>query len=78
MVRIQDDTELVPIEESPVLRQLGLTGQKVTGSDGRPVKAGEWVKNRIIKNLSTVTQGSEDNTVTDVEVVPGVKMKYFD
>jgi hypothetical protein len=50
MVRIEDDCDLVPIDESPVPEKHGLTGDKVLGSDGQPLKAGEWVKQRVIKN----------------------------
>lgn len=78
MVRIEDDTDLVPIRESPVLKEHGLTEQQVLGADGLPVKAGEWVRQRIIKNLGTSTNGEADNHASDVEIVPGVKTKYFD
>lgn len=79
MVRIEDETDLVPIEESPVLQERGLLGDKILGSDGKPVKAGEWVKNRVIKNLgeSRDKEGG-DNEVSDIEIVKGVKVKYFD
>ncbi|KAK7737216.1 hypothetical protein SLS63_003007 [Diaporthe eres] len=79
MVRIEDETDLVPIEESPVLQERGLLGEKILGSDGKPVKAGEWVKNRVIKNLgeSRDKEGG-DNEVSDIEIVKGVKVKYFD
>ncbi|KAL4746867.1 hypothetical protein BDW72DRAFT_197280 [Aspergillus terricola var. indicus] len=36
MVRIEDDCDLVPIDESPVLQKHGLTGNKILGSDGQP------------------------------------------
>lgn len=78
MVRIEDDTDLVPIRESPVLDRLGLIQQETLGSDGLPVKAGEWVRQRIIKNLGTSADGEADNLANDVEIVPGVKTKYFD
>jgi len=78
MVRIEDDTDLVPIRESPVLQKLGLTDNKVVDSDGAPVKAGEWVRQRIIKNLGNATEEAGDNEVNDVEIVKGVKIKYFD
>lgn len=79
MVRIEDETDLVPIQESPVLQERGLLGDKILGSDGKPVKAGEWVKNRVIKNLgeSRDREGG-DNEVSDIEIVKGVKVKYFD
>lgn len=78
MVRIEDDTDLIPIRESPVLQKRGLTDGAVLGSDGKPVKAGEWVKERIIKNLGSTSQAAGDNAVDDLEVIKGVKMKYYD
>lgn len=78
MVRIEDDTDLVPISESPVLAKLGLVDQKILGDDGKPVKAGEWVRQRVIKNLGATSEQGGDNAVTDLEVVKGVKMTYFD
>ncbi|KAM5354968.1 hypothetical protein ACJ41O_001614 [Fusarium nematophilum] len=59
MVRVEDDTDLVPIEESPVLRERRLLGEKILDSDGKPLKAG-------------------DNEETDVEILKGVKVKYYD
>ncbi|KAF7555919.1 hypothetical protein G7Z17_g1796 [Cylindrodendrum hubeiense] len=78
MVRIEDDTELLPIEESPVLRERGLLGQETLSSDGRPVTAGEWVKQRIIKNLANTSTDKGDNEETEVEIFKGVKVKYYD
>ncbi|KAL2286774.1 hypothetical protein FJTKL_06340 [Diaporthe vaccinii] len=62
-----------------LLQERGLLGDKILGSDGKPVKAGEWVKNRVIKNLgeSRDKEGG-DNEVSDIEIVKGVKVKYFD
>lgn len=77
MVRVEDDTELVPIEESPVLQRLGLSSDTVLGADGKPVKAGEWVKQRIIKNLGSTSTDHGDNNETDVEIVKGVKIQYY-
>jgi hypothetical protein len=78
MVRIEDNTDLVPIQESPVLQERGLLGDKILGNDGRPVKAGEWVKNRVIKNLGESRDEERgDNEVSDVEVIKGVKVQYF-
>lgn len=79
MVRIEDNTGLVPIQESPVLQERDLVGDKILGNDGRPVKAGEWVRNRVIKNLgkSKGKEGDGDNEISDVEIVKGVKVKYF-
>ncbi|KAF4853332.1 UPF0676 protein [Colletotrichum siamense] len=74
MVRIEDDTELVPIKESPVLQRRGLADGAVLGADGKPVKAGEWVRERIIKNLGSTSSAAGDNAVNDLEVIKGVKM----
>ncbi|KAJ5347978.1 non-heme dioxygenase in morphine synthesis N-terminal [Penicillium brevicompactum] len=78
MVRIEDDSDLVPIEESPVLQERGLTSERILGSDGQPIKAGEWVKQRIIKNLGTSTNDEGDNDVDQVEIIKGISIKYFD
>lgn len=78
MVRIEDDSDLVPIEESPVLQERGLATTRILGSDGQPIKAGEWVKQRIIKNLGTATNDEGDNDVDQVEIVKGISVKYFD
>ncbi|KAL4899317.1 hypothetical protein BDW74DRAFT_171597 [Aspergillus multicolor] len=78
MVRIEDDSDLVPIDESPVLQKLGLTGNKTLGDDGQPLKAGEWVKQRVIKNLGESTEKEGDNEVNGVEILKGVKVQYYD
>lgn len=79
VVRIEDETEMLPIEESPVLRERGLLDEKVLGNDGRPVKAGEWVKQRVIKNIGPGTSmAAGDNADQEVEIIKGVKVKYFD
>lgn len=78
MVRVEDDTDLIPIEESPVLRELGLLDDKVLDSDGKPLKAGEWVRQRVIKNLGTTSTANGDNEEADVEILKGVKVKYYD
>ncbi|KAL4783712.1 putative 1-aminocyclopropane-1-carboxylate oxidase [Aspergillus varians] len=78
MVRIEDDSDLLPINESPVLQKHGLTGNEILGSDGQPLKAGEWVKQRVIKNLGQSTEKEGDNEVNDVEILKGVKVKYYD
>lgn len=78
MVRLEDDTDLVPLKDSPVLQELGLVKDQVLGSDGKPIKAGEWVKQRIIKNLGNSTTQDGDNEVGDVEIVKGVATKYYD
>ncbi|KAL4998638.1 hypothetical protein BDV10DRAFT_201160 [Aspergillus recurvatus] len=73
MVRIEDDRDLVPIDESPVLQKHCLAGNKILGSDSRPLKAGEWVKQRVVKNLGESTAKEGDNEVNDVEILKGVK-----
>ncbi|OKL56732.1 hypothetical protein UA08_07864 [Talaromyces atroroseus] len=78
MVRIEDDTDLLPIEESPVLQQLNLIQEKTLDGDGKPVKAGEWVRQRVIKNLGSAKAESADNEVNEVEIVKGVKVNYYD
>ncbi|RAO71908.1 uncharacterized protein BHQ10_007920 [Talaromyces amestolkiae] len=78
MVRLEDDTDLVPLKDSPVLQELGLVKDQVLGSDGKPIKAGEWVKQRIIKNLGNSTTQDGDNEVGNVEIVKGVGTKYYD
>jgi hypothetical protein len=78
MVRLEDDTDLVPLKDSPVLQELGLVKDQVLGSDGKPIKAGEWVNQRIIKNLGNSTTQDGDNEVGDVEIVKGVATKYYD
>jgi hypothetical protein len=78
MVRIEDDIDLLPIQESPVLQRLGLIGDKVLGADGKPVKAGEWVKQRVIRNLGANTgSGKGDNEEAEVEIIKGVKTTYY-
>lgn len=77
MVRIEDDTELLPIQESPVLTERGFLGQETLISDGKPVIAGEWVKQRIIKNLGNTSTAKGDNEESEVEIVKGVKVKYY-
>ncbi|KAH8171456.1 2OG-Fe(II) oxygenase superfamily protein [Sarocladium implicatum] len=78
MVRIEDNTELIPIKESPVLQRLGLVSDAVLDSQGKPVKAGEWVKQRVIKNLAATSTEHGDNNENDVEIVKGVKIQYYD
>ncbi|KAH7114437.1 putative 1-aminocyclopropane-1-carboxylate oxidase [Dendryphion nanum] len=78
MVRIEDDTDLIPIKDSPVLQRLGLVNEHILDSDGQPVKAGEWVKQRVIKNLAATSSAEGDNGVSDVEIVKGVKVKYYE
>lgn len=79
VVRIEDETDMLPIDESPVLRERGLLTERVLGSDGKPIKAGEWVKQRVIKNIGPGTSTAEgDNADKEVEIIKGVKVKYFD
>lgn len=78
MVRIEDDTDLVPVKESPVLQRLGLLENKTVDSEGKPVKAGEWVRQRVVKNLGATSTAKGDNEETDVEIIKGVKIKYYD
>ncbi|KAM0332521.1 hypothetical protein ACHAQA_002804 [Verticillium albo-atrum] len=78
MVRIEDDTDLVPVQESPVLQRLGLLENKTVDGDGKPVKAGEWVRQRVVKNLGATSTAKGDNEENDVEIVKGVKVKYYD
>lgn len=78
MVRIEDDTELVPIKDSPVLQRLGLVSEQILDSEGKPVKAGEWVRQRVIKNLGATSSAKGDNEETDVEIVKGVSIKYYE
>lgn len=78
MVRIEDDTDLVPISESPVLAKRGLVSHKILGNDGKPLKAGEWVRQRVIKSLGATSTEAGDHAVTDLEIVNGVKVTYFD
>ncbi|GME40731.1 UPF0676 protein [Neofusicoccum parvum] len=78
MVRIEDDVDLVPINDSPVLRERGLVDEGVLGIDGKPIKAGDWVRERVIKNLGPTSSADGDNAVSDLEVIRGVKTRYFD
>jgi hypothetical protein len=78
MVRLEDETELLPIEDSPVLQERGLVGSSVLGDDGKPLRAGDWVKARVMKNLGATSEKEGDNAAADVEVLKGVKITYFD
>ena len=71
MVRVEDDTDLVPIQDSPVLRERGLLEQNILGADGKPLKAGEWVRQRVIKNLGSTSTAKGDNEEKDVEILKG-------
>lgn len=79
VVRIEDETEMLPIDESPILRERGLLTERVLDNEGKPIKAGEWVKQRVIKNIGPGTSTAEgDNADKEVEIIKGVKVKYFD
>lgn len=68
-VRPEDDTELVPIKDSPVLKRMGY--DKVMDEATVGLTAGEWVKARVAKNVSKV--GTEEESI-----IKGVKAKYYD
>ncbi|KIW29596.1 uncharacterized protein PV07_05402 [Cladophialophora immunda] len=68
-VRPEDDTELVPIQGSPVLERLGYDKALDPATVG--LTAGEWVKARVAKNVSRV--GREEESI-----IKGVKARYYD
>ena len=68
-VRPEDDTELVPIKDSPVMNKLGYDKAMDEATVG--LTAGEWVKARVAKNVSKV--GKEEESI-----IKGVKAKYYD
>jgi isopenicillin N synthase-like dioxygenase len=68
-VRPEDDTELVPIKDSPVLNRLGYDKAMDEATVG--LTAGEWVRARVAKNVSKV--GKEEESI-----IRGVKAKYYD
>lgn len=78
MVRIDDETDLVPLKHSPVLQRLGLVDVNDSDKEQTPVKAGEWVRRRVIENLAPTSTEKGDNNERDVENVKGVKVRYFD
>ncbi|EXK80644.1 hypothetical protein FOQG_14850 [Fusarium oxysporum f. sp. raphani 54005] len=79
IVREEDDTDLVPIQISLVLCEHGLLDYNVLTADGKPLKAGEWVKQRVIKSLGSLSTAKDDNEEHDVEILEGgVKVKYYD
>ncbi|KAJ4357947.1 uncharacterized protein N0V89_002524 [Didymosphaeria variabile] len=63
MGRIKDPTDLVPVADSPVLQRPGLTSTHVLDGDGKPGKTGEWVNQRIIKNLGDGTESARIDNV---------------
>ncbi len=69
-VRPEDDTELVPLKESPVLERLGYS-DRALDQETVGLTAGEWVKARVAKNVSRA--GQEQETI-----IKGVKAKYYD
>jgi len=66
-VRPEDKVDL-RVVPSPLLKRLNLDRQP----EGPIVSAGEWVKARVVKNVSKY--GKEDVQ----EIVKGVKTKYYD
>lgn len=78
LVRIEDDADLVPIKESPVLRKKALLTEGIIAESGKPIKAGKWVRQRAIKNLGEASGEEYDNGVDEVEIIKGVSVKYFD
>lgn len=67
-VRPEDETELVPVK-SPVLERLGY--DKTLDQSTVGLKAGEWVKARVAKNVNRA--GSDQESI-----IKGVKTKYYD
>jgi hypothetical protein len=45
---------------------------------GALLKAGDWVKARIIAKLGNTSKAGGDFAVKEIEILPGVKMTYFD
>ncbi|KAL4771989.1 hypothetical protein BDW60DRAFT_222888 [Aspergillus nidulans var. acristatus] len=78
MVRIEDDCDLVPIDESPVPQKHGLTGNKVLGSDGQPLKLGNGSSSGSSRTRESPQRKRVPNEVNDVEALKGVKVHYFD
>ena len=68
-VRPEDDTELVPIKDSPVLKRMEYDQVMDEATVG--LTAGEWVKARVAKNVSKV--GKEEESI-----IKGVKTRYYD
>jgi len=68
-VRPEDDTELIPTKESPVLQRLGYETNLDESTVG--LTAGEWVRARVAKNVSRV--GREEESI-----IRGVKTRYYD
>lgn len=72
-VRPEDDMPLKPVE-SAVLRKLGMEPED---GEAKDFTAGEWVKARVANGIGKrdVKARSE---MTDEEILPGVKAKYYD
>lgn len=68
-VRPEDDTELVPTKDSPVLQRLGY--DKATDESTVGLTAAEWVRARVAKNVSSMGKEQES-------IIKGVKAKYYD
>lgn len=64
-VRPEDDTELVPMRDSPVVAPDAIDPATVG------LTAGEWVRARVAKNVSRAGRDDED-------IVKGVKARYYD
>jgi len=69
-VRPEDDAALVPLRSSPLLERMG-HGPTTADPATVALTAGEWVKARVAKNVSSV--GKEEEPI-----VNGVKAMYYD
>jgi hypothetical protein len=81
MVRIEDNADLVPIEESPILREKAVVARRILGRSWKPIKAGERFRQRIqVRNfkLGAATGKQGDNDVGEVEIAKGLSVRYFD
>jgi isopenicillin N synthase-like dioxygenase len=67
-VRPEDDTELVPVK-SPVLDRLGYSESQDQATVG--LKAGEWVRARVSRNVGKQGQGTQT-------ILKGIKATYYD
>ena len=70
-VRSEDDLELKTIP-SPLLQRLGLDKQP----EGPVLTAGEWVKDRVAKNVNKAGDSTKENG--EQEIIKGVSAKYYD
>ena len=69
-VRPEDSMQLKPVESS-VLKKLGLEPEQDAATN---FTAGEWVKARVAKS----NNGKPKSDMTNEEILPGVKAKYYD